>query len=138
MGKINWGRVVLGGLLAGVVVNIFEYVANGVVLMADWEAAMRALGREMSPTAIAVFIVWGFIMGIAAVWLYAAVRPRFGPGPQTAALSGCACWVLGYALPNLGMLPMGLFPTRLVLIGVGVGLVEIILATMLGAWLYKE
>jgi len=38
MQKMNWGRVFLGGLLAGVVVNIFEYVTNGVVSAADWQA----------------------------------------------------------------------------------------------------
>ncbi len=36
MGKINWGRVLLGGLLAGVIVNIFEYVMNVVVFGRDW------------------------------------------------------------------------------------------------------
>ncbi len=40
MGKINWGRVLLGGLLAGIVVNVFEYVTNGVVLASDWNAVM--------------------------------------------------------------------------------------------------
>ncbi len=36
MGKINWGRVFLGGLLAGVVVNVFEFVTNGLVLASNW------------------------------------------------------------------------------------------------------
>jgi hypothetical protein len=31
MGKTNVARVLLGGLLAGLVLNIFEYVLNGVV-----------------------------------------------------------------------------------------------------------
>src|SRR5258708_13314264 len=87
MVKINWGRVFLGGLLAGLVINIFEYVANGVVLAARWDAAMKALGRQLSMSAGAVFIVGGFIIGgIAAIWLYAAARPRFVSGPRTAAL----------------------------------------------------
>ncbi len=138
MGKINWGRVILGGLLAGLVINIFEYVVNGVVLAADWEAAMKALGHQMSNSAIAVFVVWGFLAGIAAIWLYAAARPRFGPGPKTAALTGVGYWVVGYALPNFGLAPLGLFPPRLLVIGTIVGLVEIIVASEIGAWIYKE
>ena len=102
MGKINWARVLLGGLLAGFIINIFEYVTNGVVLAAAWDAAMKALGRHLSMSAIAVFIVGGFIGGIAAIWLYAVARPRFGAGPKTAALTGFAYWVVGYALPTLG------------------------------------
>jgi len=138
MGKINWGRVFLGGLLAGLVVNIFEYVTNGVVLAADWEAAMKALGRQFPMSAIVVFIVWGFVAGIAAIWLYAAARPRFGAGPKTAAMTGLAYWVIGYALPNLGQMPLGLFPKRLIVIGSIVGLVEIVVASLVGAWLYRE
>ena len=47
MGKINWTRVILGGLVAGVVINISEFVLNGVVLAKDMEAAISALGRQM-------------------------------------------------------------------------------------------
>ena len=61
MGKIDWARVLLGGLVAGFIINIFEYVTNGVVLAADWDAAMKALGRHLSMSPVAVFIVAGFI-----------------------------------------------------------------------------
>jgi len=40
MGKINWGRVIGGGLLAGVVLNVFDYVYYGVVMKNDMAAAM--------------------------------------------------------------------------------------------------
>src|SRR6266851_4618767 len=92
---------------------------------------MKALGRHLSMSAVAVFIVGGFIGGIAAIWLYAAARPRFGAGPKTAALTGFAYWVVGYALPTLGQMPLGLFPKRLLVVGGIVGLVEL-LRTMLG------
>ncbi|MBI2073795.1 MAG: magnesium transporter, partial [Gemmatimonadetes bacterium] len=44
MGKINWGRVIAGGLLAGVVLNVFDFVVNGWLLSDQWTAAMTALG----------------------------------------------------------------------------------------------
>ena len=84
------GWVLLGGLLAGFIINIFEYVTNGMVLAADWDAAMKALGRHLSMSAVAVFIVGGFIGGIAAIWLYAAARPRLGAGLKTAGFTGFA------------------------------------------------
>jgi hypothetical protein len=46
--------------------------------------------------------------------------------------------VVGYALPILGQKPLGLFPMRLLVVGGVVGLVEIIVASLVGAWLYKE
>lgn len=138
MGRINWGRVILGGLLAGVIINAVEFCVNGLVLGRDWEAAMKALGRTMAPSAVAVFVIWGFLAGISAIWLYAAARPRFGPGAGTAALTGFAFWILSYALPTLGQWALGLFPARLQVIGLLAGLVEVILASVAGAWLYKE
>src|SRR5712691_12137267 len=71
MGKINWTRVILGGLAAGLIINVFESVLNGMILAKDMEAAISALGRQMGGGALAMFIAWGFLVGIFAVWLYA-------------------------------------------------------------------
>ncbi len=140
MAHTNRGRVILGGLLAGVVINIVEYITNGVVMKQAWGEAMRALGKptELTPGAIVMFNVWGFLLGIAAVWLYAAIRTRYGPGPNTAIRAGLAAWALAVFLPNLGNYPLGLFPARLLVIATVVALVEIVVATVAGAWLYKE
>src|SRR5207249_3963498 len=43
-----------------------------------------------------MFLAWGFLVGIFAVWLYAAIRPRYGAGPKTALCAGAAVWGLGY------------------------------------------
>jgi len=138
MGKVNWGRVFLGGLLAGVVINVFESVFSGIILARDWEAAMKTLGHQMPSGAIGIFLVYGFLTGIAAIWLYAVARPRFGPGPKTAALTGVGYWVIGYALPAAGWGATGLFPARLIATSTLGGLVEIVVAGVVGAWLYKE
>src|SRR2546421_13126000 len=39
MVRTNRGRVILGGLLAGLVINIVEYITNGVVLKEGWGQA---------------------------------------------------------------------------------------------------
>ena len=138
MGKINWPRVILGGLVAGVIINIFEYVLNGVVLARDMEAATSALGRQMGGGQLAMFIAWGFLVGIFAIWLYAGIRPRYGAGPKTALCAASAVWSLGYLLAAVAPLALNLFPTRLMVIGLAVGLVEVIVGTLAGAWLYRE
>ncbi len=136
--EINWTRVLLGGLLAGVIINAFEFVTNGVVLASQWEAAMKALGRSISGSALLAFTILGFLIGITAVLLYARARPSLGPGAKTAVLTGFVLWVIGYALPSFGFSAMGLLPKRLLLIGTIVGLLEVTLASVAGAWLYKE
>ena len=140
MAHTNRGRVLLGGLLAGVVINISEFVTNGVVLKADWGQAMQALGKASAPSgsAIAIYNVWGFLAGIAAVWIYAAIRPRYGAGAGTAVRAGIATWGLAVLLANLANYPSGVFPTRLLVITAVVAFFEMIIATVAGAWLYKE
>jgi len=140
MANTNRGRVILGGLLAGVVINFVEFVTNGVVLKDSWGQAMAALGKpaNMSSGAIVMFNIWGFLLGIGAVWIYAAIRPRYGAGASTAIRAGVVAWVLAVLLADLSNYPLGLFPARLLVITGVVALFEIAVATVAGAWLYKE
>ena len=138
MGKINLARVFLGGLLAGLILNIFEYVLNGVVFASQWDAFEKALGRHMRPGAIPFFVVSSFLMGIGVVWLYAAARPRLGSGPKTAALTGIAFWFFAYAIPSANGIMANLYPGHVSLYVALVLLVAAVLASVCGASLYKE
>ncbi|HET8548850.1 MAG TPA: hypothetical protein VFL57_12625 [Bryobacteraceae bacterium] len=137
---IRYNRVLLGGLLAGVVINVFEFVLNAIILRDAWADTMRRLNLpgEMTTNQIVLFNVWGFVMGILAVWTYAAIRSRFGPGPKTAGIAALVMWLAGYALSIAPPVIMHMFPRRLAAVALAVGLVEIIAATIAGASLYKE
>jgi hypothetical protein len=102
------------------------------------EAATCALGRHIGGPELLMFTVWAFLVGIFAVWLYAAIRPRYGAGPKTAISAAVAVWCLAYLLADVTPLALKLFPTRVMVIGLAVGLVEVIVGTMVGAWLYRE
>src|SRR5712691_7867613 len=93
MGRINIGRVILGGIVAGIVGDILGFLVDGVMLAPQWAAGMRALGRaEFSVSQNVVFNIIGLVYGILMVWLYAAIRPRYGAGPKTAVCAGLAVW----------------------------------------------
>jgi hypothetical protein len=139
MDRINIARVVMGGLAAGLVIDFGEFLLNGVFLSADMNAAMARL--QLPPVggaAVGIFVVFGFLLGMAIVWLYAAMRPRFGAGPTTALYAGGMAWALAYVYPSIGMVVMGLFPSRLVVIGLVWGAVELSAAALVGGWLYRE
>lgn len=140
MQGINWTRVLLGGIAAGIIIDVIEFLLHGVVLASDWRQAMANLGRPMQETVgdMVFYVLLGLIYGILAVWLYAAIRPRYGAGPLTALVAGFALWLLAYLLPTLSWMALNLFPGRLLAIALLVGLVEILIATLAGAWLYKE
>lgn len=138
--KLNYGRVIAGGLVAGVIINLVEGIMNGVVLADQWAAQMMSLNRNPAGSVkqIVVLNIWGFAAGILAVWLYAAIRPRFGAGAKTAICAGLFTWIticgMGTAVPVI----LHVYQLHLGLIGVGYELVEMIAATLAGAYFYKE
>ena len=138
MAKTNLARVFLGGLLAGLILNIFEYVLNGVVFAAQWDAYEKAVNRQMRPNAIPLFVLSAFVMGIGVVWLYAVARPRLGPGAKTAVLTGFGFWFFAYAVPAATNVVANLSPGRLTLTITSILLVGVIVASVCGAWVYKE
>jgi hypothetical protein len=140
MERVNIGRVFLGGIVAGIVANILGYLVDGVILAPQWTAAMKVLGKgDFTTNQIIAFNVIGLAYGVFAVWLYAAIRPRYGAGPRTAISAGLAVWVAGVLLPNAGLMGItGLFPSDLTTMSTLAGAVEWTAAVLAGAALYKE
>jgi len=139
MKKINLGRVLLGGLIAGVVLNIGEYLLNGVVFADDMKNDLQRLGLpEPGGDFIPKAVVATFILGIVITFLYAAIRPRFGPGVKTAIYAGLFAWFFVFLYTGVIYSGLGIVAMRLFWIGLVWGLVEYALGAIAGAWLYKE
>jgi hypothetical protein len=139
MNNINMGRVILGGLLAGLVLNIGEFLLNTYVLAAQMKDFMAKHNfADPGGHFIMIAVVLTFLMGIVLVLGYACIRTRLGAGVKTAIIAGLFAWFAVYFYCGVidsvlfGM-PMG----TLVLILVW-GLVEYAVAAVAGAWLYKE
>jgi hypothetical protein len=139
MGKINVGRVLLGGLVAGLLMNVGEIVLNDFVLGSRLKAFMD-LHNFPDPGGPAIGIAVGlvFLLGIFTVLSYAAIRPRFGPGPKTAIIAALFVWFGVCFFTNVLLAGFGMIPADFLPILLPWGLVEYILAALAGAWLYKE
>jgi hypothetical protein len=108
MGKINVARVFIAGIVAGLVADVLGYLVDGKLLAPQWAEGMKALGHtEFSSNQWIWFNLLGLVGGIVVIWLYAAIRPRFGAGAKTAVLAGLAVWVVGALLPNLSLMWFG-------------------------------
>ena len=83
-------------------------------------------------------LVWTIVLGIVIVLGYAAIRPRFGAGAKTAIIAALFAWFGCYVY--CGIINALLFgiPMNTMLIVLVWGLVEYIIAALVGAWLYKE
>ena len=139
MGKINFGRVLLGGLVAGLILNIGEYALNDRVLATQMAELFRRCGfPKPGVNFIVIAVVITFVLGIVIVLGYAAIRPRFGPGPKTAIIAGLFAWFGVVVYQNVIVVGLGMEPTNVFALVLGWELVEYLLAAMVGAWLYSE
>jgi hypothetical protein len=141
MNGINGGKVVAGGLLAGLVYNILDFVNNTMVVAEDFRANAMRLGLDPatmeSPAGIATWVVIDFLIGILVVWTYAAIRPRLGPGPKTAVIAGLVPY-LGITFIMFGLAMGGLLPLALWAKMTVISLVITSVGAVAGAWAYKE
>jgi len=139
MGKINFGRVLLGGLVAGFILNVGEFVLNTIVLQQQHQEFLKRCGFPEPGTKFLVIVVTiTFVLGIVIVLGYAAIRPRFGAGPKTAIIAGLFAWFGVVVFGNIIFAGLGMAPVNLVVMVIGWELVEYLLATLVGAALYKE
>jgi hypothetical protein len=137
MGRINWGRVVLCGLVAGVVWTVLGSV---VTVLVGREFAAAVPGGRLSAPKLG-FVVFLFILNLVegtwAMWLYAAIRPRYGAGPKTAAVVGISWWVVS-SLVDATWGSFGFVPVSALWPAMAASLPALILAAVVGAWPYKE
>ncbi len=140
MGKINVGRAFLGGIVAGIVIDILGWIADGVILSSRWAAADKVLGIGAFGTGQMIsFYILGLIAGVIIIWFYAACKPRLGTRYRTALNVGLAIWIVAYVLPNAGFMYItGLYPHNLMVFTTLGNLVEVLVGTFIGAALYKE
>lgn len=139
MRQINIVGVLKGGLAAGLIMVVSEFVLNVPVAGAQMEAELRALNLPpVSTAAITVFTVVTLLLGIATVWLYAAIRPRLGPGPKTAMVAGLVVWALSYLYASVFFYMLGTQSLGLVVLGVVWSAIEMIIASAVGGYLYTE
>jgi hypothetical protein len=141
MGKINTGKVILGGLVAGVVFNVFDFVMNTMLMKEDFAANATRLGLDPAASettaAIATWVAIDFLIGILVVWIYASMRPRYGAGPRTAVFAGLAPY-LGISLVLYGLTTAGFFAADLFWKATAFQLISTIVGSIAGAAVYKE
>ena len=139
---MNTKKVLIGGIVAGVVMNAIDFVANMFILGERMKAATDAFkpglaDQMMQGPAIVSNIVMDFVLGIALVWTYAAIRPRFGPGVRTATYAAVLFWILAGIFLS-GYMHMGIISSGLWWTFAFIGLVNFLVSAWAGARFYSE
>jgi len=132
---MNVSRLLVGGLVAGLVFNVLG-MASAVLF--DLETAFARADWTPEPATPFIHLGMRFLLGVVAVFVYAAMRSRFGAGPRTAAIVGVVLWFVGYLLPGMLLAELGIFEGMQAIYLLAWGFLEAPIATMSGAWLYRE
>ncbi len=137
---MNARRIVIGGIVAGVILFVAHGIANGPLLMARYKALQEAHILQMQPR-LNFPLAWGVLMlfyGIGLAWFYAAVRPRLGAGPGTAVLVGIVVGLMANlpgAVSTYAWTFEGGYVALVQFLG---GLVGSIVGALLAGAIYKE
>ena len=136
MPKINWSRVFGCGLLAGMVWIILGAVATA-LLGREFAALPNNHLARPTPGFVLLNVILDLLEGISILWLYAAIRPRYGPGAKAAVIAAFAWWFI-VTLGDVTWCSFGFFPPSTVVPLMAGTLPALTLATLAGARLYKE
>ena len=92
---MNWGALAVGGVAASIVIVGGLFVAAPMMRRTPASLVVELIGTKSVPKAMAIAIGLGVGMGFLISWLYAAIRPRFGPGAaRTAVRVGFFVWAV--------------------------------------------
>jgi len=136
---MNGNRIALGGLAAGLVLLASGVALGHGALGPDYARAFAA-HRAHPVTAATVIentairLAYGFLL----VFLYAAIRPRFGAGPRSAVAAALFFWVAAYVPRFLELHDFGILTGWRLGLSLPWTLAELVLAALLGGWIYRE
>jgi len=141
MSKINWGRFILGCLIASIIMFFTDGFIHETIAKADWKAVydgLRAAEPEPHGSSMVYFALFELGRGFTAMMFYVTMRSIFGAGPKTAILAGIVGWIAFSVAGPAQFIPLGFFTTTLWLKVGALHLITSIIATIAGAALYKD
>ena len=141
MPKLNWNRLIIGGLVAAIIAFLTDGFLHERVVGADWNSVYAALGaREPTESAgsMLYFAIFELGRGFLAMFVYALMRGPFKAGPKTAALAGIVSWFAFSLTGPAQFIPLGFYSHALWGKVGAFQLVTSIIATIAGAAIYKD
>lgn len=129
---MSWMRVMLGGLLAGIVVNIVDFVLHGMVLGRTYQRYTEAF--RQTPANPVHFAVVAVAIGLATALLFARSRGSWPAGWRGGAVFGFYLGLAGFFVSFYNPLVIDGFPYYLAWCWGGIHLIDgVVGGAVLGA-----
>jgi hypothetical protein len=140
--RINVGRMLLGGIVAGVLMFVADGFIHEKLLHEHWMAAMKAAGRSVTAEEhggdMAYFAAFELLRGLAVAWVYAVFRSHYGPGPKTAVCAALGVWAMMFPIFFLQEIPLGFYSTTLLGLWSTYEVIPSVIAGLAAGALYKD
>jgi hypothetical protein len=141
MTRLNWSRILLGTLVAAVIMFLSDGGLHEQLLKSDWLAVYAGLGvsePKHNSLGMVYFAIFELGRAFTAILFYALMRSHFGPGPKTAVIAAIVGWLAFSVTGPAEFIPLGFYSHALWLKVAAAQFITSILATLAGAWLYRE
>ncbi len=133
-------RVILGGLVGGVVMNVLSAIIH-IGLLERRYAVLQSQNVFRTDPRLPFLPLWMvllFAIAIGLTWLYAAARGRLGPGPRTALSVGLVVGLVAALPSGLSQFSWSYAGGVVVLWNAIDTIAGCALGTLAGGWIYKE
>jgi hypothetical protein len=141
MYKINWVRVLVGGLVASIILFLTDGFLHERLALGLWQAVYADLGvaePKHNAYALIYFAIFELGRGFISIYLYALMRSCCGAGPKTAALAGIVAWIAFSVTGPAQFIPLGFYSHALWIKVGAFQFITSIVAAVAGAFLYRD
>jgi hypothetical protein len=142
MKNLNIVRLLLAGLVSGIIIYGFEAVTNGVILGHDWKLwsafATRVFEMPDEGLSLALWAGQALIAGWVGTFVFAAIKDWVGVRPRAAYMSGLIVWATGWLGLSLDNLAVGVVPAKMVFDNLLAALLGCLIGQMVASFIYKD
>jgi len=129
---MNWSRILLGGLAAGVATNLTDFVMHGVIMAPAYGRYKEVFAQE--PTNPAWFALVAISIGLTAALLFARTRGSWAAGWKGGLAFGFFAGLFAFFPPFYDPLVIDGFPYHLAWCWGGINLIDgLVAGAVLGA-----
>jgi hypothetical protein len=143
MSRVNWARLLAGGVVATLICFATDGVMHNQLLDADWARLFEALSihppkQHEHAAALISFFDYEVGRGLGAVFIYVMMRARYGAGPKTAIWAGLVIWLICSVSGPAQFIPLGFYSHALWWKVGAFQLITTLAASVAGAAIYRE
>lgn len=133
---MNWSKILVGGVAAGIVMSVVEFVMHGVIMRSTYEGYPDVFRADASPV---YFVFVAVCVAIAAAILFARSRACWGEGAKGGATYGFFVGLLAFFTFFYNPLVFEGYPYYLAWCGGSITLIAIVISgSVLGLVIKKS